>query len=179
MSLEQPHRDWLLLPSLGVLPVPCRLQHEPDRPARFGHLAILSVAWIAAASSLVPSLAQPMLVVLADHFQVSKSHVTILPTLAMIGGGAGLVLLGPLGDVSPLDHDSLCVLTLLSVQLYQRRSLLINQCLFSAILAAAAGFSPDLAALEVFYFFLGLAAQQQRIVTTLAAGEHFSTGLSR
>src|SRR4051812_42529912 len=42
--------------------------------------------------------AQPMLGLLAEHFQASSGAIGLVPTLTQLGYAAGILLLAPLGD---------------------------------------------------------------------------------
>ncbi|KAG7088963.1 hypothetical protein E1B28_012908 [Marasmius oreades] len=83
----------------GVIPIPKRLQYDPQKPPHFG--IVLQVAFGFASTFTVANLyyCQPILIELSKSFQVSYSRISDVPILIQAGYAIGLLLISPLGDL--------------------------------------------------------------------------------
>ncbi|KAG8714920.1 hypothetical protein FRC08_011243 [Ceratobasidium sp. 394] len=94
-----PPKDSIRRFDFGFIPIPSRLRYDPERPFHFG--LALNIFFGLASTLTVGNLyfCQPILVRLAETFQVSNEQVTIIPTLTQAGYATGLLLISPLGDL--------------------------------------------------------------------------------
>lgn len=78
---------------------PKRCRYDPDKPFEFSTPLNLLFAFAGAFTVANLYYSHPILNKLADDFHVSQERVSLIPTLAQAGYGAGLLFLCPLGDL--------------------------------------------------------------------------------
>ena len=78
---------------------PKRCRYDPDKPFEFSLPLNLLFAFAGAFTVANLYYSHPILNKLADDFNVNQERVSLIPTLAQAGYGAGLLLLCPLGDL--------------------------------------------------------------------------------
>ncbi|HZJ54486.1 MAG TPA: MFS transporter, partial [Myxococcaceae bacterium] len=110
---------------------------------------IFAVASGAAAANLY--YAQPLLVDLGVDFHAGPGEAGWVPTLAQVGYALGMLLVVPLGDV------------------VARRPLILRLTALTALLLAAAPFSPSLAVLAGLHLFIGVCTCVPQLLVPLAA----------
>ncbi|KAI5477871.1 major facilitator superfamily protein [Pseudohyphozyma bogoriensis] len=83
----------------GIFPVPRRMRYDPLNPPGFGWG--LNVFFAVSTATMAANLfwAQPILIVLADNFDVPYTEVVNIPTVLQGCYAAGLIFLAPLGDL--------------------------------------------------------------------------------
>ncbi|KAF8527953.1 major facilitator superfamily domain-containing protein [Hysterangium stoloniferum] len=134
----------------GFLPIPQRLRFYEGRPQTFG--VLLQLTFAAATTFTVTNLyyCQPLLITLAQAFNVDHSEVSrlnnITPRYAV-----GLLLVTPLGD------------------LVHRRPLLLFLVLCSASLSIGLAVTKSIVVFEVLSFFVGVATVTPQVLLPLAA----------
>lgn len=94
---------------------------------------------------------QPLLGVLARHFNVSDSDVALVPTLTLIGYALGILFLVPLGDM------------------LERRKLLQVNMIIAGSLCIAISFSPSLAVLAALSLVMGFFNVSGSVIIPFAA----------
>lgn len=110
LLIKQPyHRDF------GFLPIPKSLQWDPENPAEF--TLLLNIIFGLCSTFTVANLyyVQPILIVLAQDFDVSNEAVVNIPTLIQAGYATGLLFITPLGDLVPRRPLLLLVVSICSV----------------------------------------------------------------
>ncbi|KZV72544.1 MFS general substrate transporter [Peniophora sp. CONT] len=128
----------------GFVPVPKRLYHDPARPANFGLFLNIMFGIVSTVVTANLYYSQPLLIELAQSFDVSYESISRVPTLVQGGYGAGLLLLAPMGDLTrrrPLVLASLIAGTGLTVGLAVTRSLIVFEAL--SFLIGMAGIAPN------------------------------------
>ncbi|KAI0056397.1 MFS general substrate transporter [Artomyces pyxidatus] len=135
----------------GFLPIPRRLQYDPEHPAHFG--LVLNVVFGLASTFIVANLyyCQPLLIQFSKSFGVSYDEISRIPTLVQAGYGTGLLLITPLGD------------------LVRRRPLLLLVTFTSASLSICLAVTRSLAVFEAFSFLVGVSSVAPQILIPLAA----------
>lgn len=78
---------------------PKRCRYIPEKPFEFSLPLNLLFAFAGAFTVANLYYSHPILNKLADDFHVSQERVSLIPTLAQAGYGAGLLFLCPLGDL--------------------------------------------------------------------------------
>ncbi|KAJ3543468.1 hypothetical protein NM688_g5853 [Phlebia brevispora] len=135
----------------GFLPIPRRLQYDPDSAPHFGWA--MNILFAIASTFVVANLyyCQPLLLKLSESFNVSYSEVSRIPTLVQSGYAAGLLLVTPLGD------------------LVRRRPLILGLTFCGAALTIGLPITKSVAAFEAISFLVGLASVVPQIMLPLAA----------
>ncbi|KAI0336830.1 MFS general substrate transporter [Cubamyces sp. BRFM 1775] len=135
----------------GFLPIPSRLQYDPEHPAHFG--LAMNVTFGLASTFIVANLyyCQPLLIQFAQSFGVSYQEVSNIPTLVQAGYAIGLLFITPLGD------------------LVRRRPLLLMLNFITASLTIGLAITKNLAAFEVLSFLVGIGSVVPQILMPLAA----------
>ncbi|TCD65169.1 hypothetical protein EIP91_003025 [Steccherinum ochraceum] len=135
----------------GFLPIPARLQHHPDKPHKW--TLTLNIVFGVASTFLVANLyyCQPLLIQLAESFNVTYNEVSRIPTLVQAGYAVGLLFISPLGD------------------LVRRRPLLILLTFLSASLSIGLPLTRSVVAFEVLSFFVGIVTVVPQVLMPLAA----------
>lgn len=135
----------------GFLPIPKRLQYDPDHP--FGFSMTLNVLFAVAITLVVGNLhySPPLLNELAEEFNVSQGVISTVPTLTQVGFALGIMFISPLGDLVRRRQLILCVLTACTVLL---------------VLMAI---SPTVTLFQAFSFLLGLLSVAPQVLIPLAA----------
>lgn len=95
--------------------------------------------------------AQPMLGILADHFQASSAAIGVVPTLTQLGYAAGILLLAPLGDR------------------YDRKTIILWKALALILALALAAAAPRLSVLYLASALIGLSASLAQDLLPAAA----------
>ncbi|KAF4621788.1 hypothetical protein D9613_012204 [Agrocybe pediades] len=136
---------------LGFLPIPARLRYTPGKRFDFGIWMNCGISL--AATFLISNLyyCQPLLIQMADSFNVSYEEVSRVPTLIQTGYAAGLFFICPLGD------------------LVRRRQLILMLVCMTASLTIGLAISKSLLAFEVLCFFIGFTNISPQILVPLAA----------
>lgn len=80
---------------------PKHCRYNPDKPFVFSMSLNLLFAFAGCFTVANLYYSHPILNKLADDFHVSQERVSLIPTLAQAGYGAGLLFLCPLGDLFP------------------------------------------------------------------------------
>lgn len=80
---------------------PKRCRYDPEKPFEFSLPLNLLFGFAGAFTVANLYYSHPILNKLADDFNVSQERVSLIPTLAQTGYGAGLLFLCPLGDLFP------------------------------------------------------------------------------
>lgn len=78
---------------------PKRCRYNPDKPFEFSMPLNLLFGFAGAFTVANLYYSHPILNKLADDFHVNQERVSLIPTLAQAGYGAGLLFLCPLGDL--------------------------------------------------------------------------------
>lgn len=78
---------------------PKRCRYNPENPFKFSMALNLLFGFAGAFTVANLYYSHPILNKLADDFNVSQERVSLIPTLAQAGYGAGLLFLCPLGDI--------------------------------------------------------------------------------
>ena len=78
---------------------PKRCRYNPEKPFEFSLPLNLLFAFAGAFTVANLYYSHPILNKLAEDFNVSQERVSLIPTLAQAGYGAGLLFLCPLGDL--------------------------------------------------------------------------------
>ncbi|WVQ98877.1 hypothetical protein IAU59_006008 [Kwoniella sp. CBS 9459] len=103
----------------GFLPIPKSRRHDPRKKVdvEFGFTWRMNLVFAVAATVSVMNLyyIQPMLVAIANDFNVSHTRISAIPTLAQGGYGVGIVLVSPLGDLVRRRQLVLLLMTLTTV----------------------------------------------------------------
>ncbi|VDB92119.1 unnamed protein product [Peniophora sp. CBMAI 1063] len=135
----------------GLIPIPARLQYDPERPVKFG--LVLNMIFGASSTFVVANLyySQPMLIHLAQSFGVSYDRISRVPTLVQGGYAAGILLVTPLGD------------------LVRRRQLLLLLIIISTLLSVGLAATRSLVAFEILCFFVGVFSCAPQVLVPLAA----------
>ncbi|TFK96574.1 major facilitator superfamily domain-containing protein [Pterulicium gracile] len=135
----------------GFLPIPKRLQHHPNEA--FNFTKTLNILFALAATLLIGNLnySQPLLIQLADEFNVSQGVIASIPTLTQIGYALGVLLISPLGD------------------LVRRRQLLLLVVVLSTFITVLMALAPNVLLFQVLSFFLGLSTVAPQVLIPLAA----------
>ncbi|CDO75002.1 hypothetical protein BN946_scf184965.g4 [Trametes cinnabarina] len=134
-----------------VIPIPARLQYDPDHPAHFG--LAMNVTFGIASTFVVANLyyCQPLLIQFAHAFGVTYQEVSNIPTLVQAGYAIGLLFITPLGD------------------LVRRRELLLLLTFITATLSIGLAITQSLVAFEVLSFLVGIGSVVPQILMPLAA----------
>ncbi|THH04665.1 hypothetical protein EW145_g5358 [Phellinidium pouzarii] len=141
----------------GFLPIPERLQYDSTRPFEFTTVLNITFGFASTFSDYsrlpVANLyyCQPILIQLADAFNVTDGQVSRIPTLVQGGYATGLLLLSPLGD------------------LVRRRPLLLLLVLASGALTVGLAVTQSLVAFEALTFLVGVFTVTPQILIPLAA----------
>ncbi|TCD60323.1 hypothetical protein EIP91_010347 [Steccherinum ochraceum] len=135
----------------GFLPIPKRLQHDPNRP--FKWTLTLNIVFGVASTFFAANLyyCQPLLIELAKSFHVTNAQVSNIPTLLQAGYAVGLLLISPLGD------------------LVRRRPLVLILAFISASFTIGLPLVRSVAAFEALSFLVGMASVVPQILMPLAA----------
>ncbi|KAH9948300.1 major facilitator superfamily domain-containing protein [Amylocystis lapponica] len=135
----------------GFLPIPKRLQYDPEHPAHFGLL--LNVIFGFGSTVVVANLyyCQPLLIELSKSFNVTYDEVSRIPTLIQAGYVIGLLTISPLGD------------------LVRRRPFLLLLVFVSATLTIGLAVTENLVAFEAVSFLVGVNNVVPQVLITLAA----------
>ncbi|KZT69548.1 MFS superfamily [Daedalea quercina L-15889] len=135
----------------GFLPIPPRLRYDSTRPVRVGLL--LNVTFAVSSTFVIANLyyCQPLLIQLADSFQVSYDEVSNIPTLVQVGYAVGILLISTLGD------------------LIRRRPLVLAIVLIAASLSIGLAFTNNLRVFEALSFLVGMFTVVPQILIPLAA----------
>ncbi|KZV71726.1 MFS general substrate transporter [Peniophora sp. CONT] len=133
------------------VPIPKRLHYHPERHVHFGFLlnAVFALATTFVGANLY--YCQPILIQLASAFHTDYDRISRIPTLALAGYGAGLLLVAPLGDLVP------------------RRPLLLGSVFIALTLTIGLCITNSLVAFEVLTFFVGMFSNPPQILIPLAA----------
>ncbi|KAH7913356.1 major facilitator superfamily domain-containing protein [Hygrophoropsis aurantiaca] len=148
----------------GFLIIPNRLRHDPTKPIQFG--LFMNVSFGLGCTLVVANLyyCQPLLVQLSDHFSVSYSEVSKIPTLLQAGYCVGLLLISPLGD------------------LVRRRQLILLLIFLTTCITIGLSLTKNLKVFEILSFFLGVFNVTPQILLPFAADlappEHRSAAVS-
>ncbi|KAF8959133.1 MFS DHA1 transporter [Flammula alnicola] len=136
---------------LFFLPIPRRLQYCSDKPFEFSIWMNWALSF--AATFLISNLyyCQPLLIQMADSFNVSYEDVSKIPTLIQAGYATGLFFICPLGD------------------LVRRRQLLLLLIFITASLTIGLATIRNLLGFQIISFFLGIANVAPQILVPLAA----------
>ncbi|EPQ52972.1 MFS DHA1 protein [Gloeophyllum trabeum ATCC 11539] len=134
----------------GFLPIPPYLRHNPDAPFELSipHTVIFGFA---STFSMNLYYCQPILVQLADEFNVDYVEVSRIPSLLQAGYAVGLTLLSPLGD------------------LIRRRQFLFLLMIASASLSIGLAITRSLVAFETISFFVAVFSVTPQILIPLTA----------
>ncbi|WRT67277.1 uncharacterized protein IL334_004244 [Kwoniella shivajii] len=137
-----PHHKSIRKRDFGFLPIPKNRRHDPYKKVdeEFGFTWKMNAVFALAATVSVMNLyyIQPMLVAIADDFNVSHSRISSIPTLVQGGYGVGIVLVSPLGD------------------LVRRRQLVLLLITLTTFLSIALALAPNVATLEGVSFIVGI-----------------------
>ncbi|KAF9462861.1 major facilitator superfamily domain-containing protein [Collybia nuda] len=135
----------------GLVPIPRRLRHDPSKPFHFG--IVMNVAFGFASTFTVANLyyCQPLLIQLAESFDVSYSQVSNIPTLVQAGYAVGLLFICPLGD------------------LVRRRPLILALVTGSTTLSIGLAITPSLPAFSALTFLVGALSITPMVLLPLAA----------
>ncbi|KAJ7258787.1 major facilitator superfamily domain-containing protein [Mycena haematopus] len=135
----------------GFLPIPQRLQYNPEKPFKFGLL--LNMLFGFASTFMVANLyyCQPLLIQFSESFDVNYNRVARIPTLLQGGYATGLLLISPLGD------------------LVRRRQLILCLAVLAGSLTIGLAITRNLVAFEVLNFFIGVVSGVPQIMIPLAA----------
>ncbi|KAF9259070.1 MFS general substrate transporter [Marasmius fiardii PR-910] len=98
--VEEIHTERQNTKDFGLIPIPKRLRYDPQRPFHFG--IALQVLFGLATTFIVANLfyCQPILIELAESFEVSYSRIAEYDSTIFFGFYAiGLLLISPLGDL--------------------------------------------------------------------------------
>ncbi|KAJ7258786.1 major facilitator superfamily domain-containing protein [Mycena haematopus] len=135
----------------GFLPIPRRLQYDPQKPFHFGLL--LNVLFGFASTFIVANLyyCQPLLIQFSESFDVDYNGVSRIPTLLQAGYATGILLISPLGD------------------LVRRRQLILCLAVLSGSLTIGLAITRSFVVFEVLNFFIGVISVTPQIMIPLAA----------
>ncbi|KII86487.1 hypothetical protein PLICRDRAFT_56185 [Plicaturopsis crispa FD-325 SS-3] len=135
----------------GFIPIPPRLRYDKEKPFHFG--LVLNVSFGFASTFTVANLyyCQPLLIQLAESFNVSYGEVSRIPTLVQAGYATGLLLISPLGD------------------LVRRRQLVMALVAISASLTIPLAVTTNLVVFEALSFLVGVATVTPQVLLPLAA----------
>ncbi|KAI8969423.1 major facilitator superfamily domain-containing protein [Trametes punicea] len=154
--VEQAHKDGAVAATtklrrdFGFIPIPRRLQYDPEHPAHFG--LAMNVTFGIASTFVVANLyyCQPLLIQFANAFGVTYQEVSNIPTLVQAGYAVGLLFITPLGD------------------LVRRRQLLLLLTFITASLSIGLAITKSLVAFELLSFLVGIASVAPQILMPLA-----------
>ncbi|KAK4055092.1 hypothetical protein OIV83_000372 [Microbotryomycetes sp. JL201] len=134
----------------AFLPIPKRLQYDPDRDIDFN--PVLNVVFGFCSTFTVANLyyVHPILVYLSRDFNVSYSSVVNIPTLIQVGYLLGLLFLCPTGD------------------LVRRRPLLLLLVFATSSLTLILALVQRLVAFQVLSFFIGIFSVTPQILLPLS-----------
>ncbi|VDC02291.1 unnamed protein product [Peniophora sp. CBMAI 1063] len=134
-----------------VVPIPRRLRYHPDRHVHFGFIlnAVFALATTFVGANMYYS--QPILIQLSLAFGTDYNRISQIPTLALAGYGAGLLLIAPLSDLVP------------------RRPLLLGSVFIALTLTIGLCITNSLVAFEVLTFFVGMFSNPPQILIPLVA----------
>ena len=141
-------------PSAVPSPAPPEPPASPSPPAvPVRSLRLISVTLAIACGAAVANLyyAQPLLVLIADSFDVSSSTATFVVTATQIGYALGLALLLPLGD------------------LLENRRLVTRTLVLTALALTGAAFAPNLGVFLAASVLIGVTSVVAQILVPLAA----------
>ncbi|KIR59883.1 membrane protein [Cryptococcus bacillisporus CA1873] len=100
---HDPDRQQIRKLDFGFLPIPPNRRHHPSKKvgdeSEFTWRLNLLFACAATVSVMNLYYIQPMLVAVADSFEVSHDAVSRIPILAQGGYGCGILFISPLGDL--------------------------------------------------------------------------------
>ncbi|KAG1729029.1 major facilitator superfamily domain-containing protein [Suillus lakei] len=135
----------------GLIPIPKRLQYNPNKPFHFGIL--LNVSFGFASTFIVANLyyCQPLLIEFSKSFDVTYEEVSRIPTLVQAGYLVGLLLISPLGD------------------LVRRRQLVLMLVVISTTLTIGLAVTKNLRVFEALSFLIGAVTVTPQILMPLAA----------
>ncbi|KAI0090869.1 major facilitator superfamily domain-containing protein [Irpex rosettiformis] len=133
------------------LPIPSRLQYDPDKPPPWG--MYLNIIFASATTIFVANLyyCQPILIQLSQSLNVSYNQVSNVPTLIQAGYATGLLLIAPLGD------------------LVLRRPLVLLLCFATTALTFGLAFTTGFIVFEVISFILGVVTCVSQVLAPLTA----------
>lgn len=136
---------------LFFIPIPRRLQWDPEQPPKF--TLLLNAVFGFSATFTVANLYYPqsILIQMADAFNVPYSRVTNVPTLLQASYAVGLLLICPLGD------------------LVRRRQLLLLLVMCSSVCSLILALVPHIVPFEALSFLLGLVSVTPQVLLPLAA----------
>ncbi|KIM36582.1 hypothetical protein M413DRAFT_424725 [Hebeloma cylindrosporum] len=136
---------------LFCLPIPRRLRSNSDKQIESGIWMNCGIGL--AASFLISNLyyCQPLLIQMAQTFDVSYEEVSKIPTLLQTGYAVGIFFISPLGD------------------LIRRRQLLLLLIFATASLTIGLAISTNLLTFQILSFFIGLTNTSAQILAPLAA----------
>ncbi|KIY43089.1 MFS general substrate transporter [Fistulina hepatica ATCC 64428] len=135
----------------GFLPIPKRLQYDPDKPFKFTLFMNLSFAFSSTFTVANLYYCQPLLIQLSKSFNVSYNEVSNIATLVQSGYAGGLLFISPLGD------------------LVRRRQLILILIFISSGLTIGLSITKNLIVFEVLTFLIGFATVTPQILLPLAA----------
>ncbi|CAL1706610.1 unnamed protein product [Somion occarium] len=135
----------------GIIPIPKRLQHDPKNPHQW--TLLLNIVFGLSSTFIVSNLyyCQPLLIQLAESFEVSHDEVSRIPTLVQTGYAVGLLFISPLGDLVP------------------RRSLILLLTAGAASLSIGLPLTQSVTTFEVLEFLVGIFTVVPQILMPLAA----------
>ncbi|KIP09416.1 hypothetical protein PHLGIDRAFT_67636 [Phlebiopsis gigantea 11061_1 CR5-6] len=133
------------------IPVPKYLRHNPKEQVRFS--LWLNVLFAFATTFIVANMfwCQPILIELADAFNVSFEKISNVPTVLQAGYATGMLLIAPLGD------------------LVRRRPLVLLLSFTACALTFGVAFTNSFVTFQVISFFVGVATCVPQILIPLAA----------
>ncbi|GAA5933007.1 MFS transporter [Sporobolomyces koalae] len=134
----------------GFLPIPrrCRQSAEPFRFTLALNLLLSATSCFTVANIYYP---QPILVQLAEQFNVTYDEITLVPSLLQAGYLVGLLLLTPLGDLVP------------------RRPLLLALVFLTSTLSLGQATVTSFAGFKALAFVVGLFTVTPQVVNPLTA----------
>ncbi|KAG7088949.1 hypothetical protein E1B28_012894 [Marasmius oreades] len=135
----------------GFIPIPKRLRYDPKRPFHFG--IALQVVFGFTSTFIVANLyyCQPILIDLAQSFEVSYSRISEIPILVQAGYATGLLFISPLGD------------------LVRRRQLILILVILSTSLTIGLAVTTQVEVFIALSFLIGVASVVSPLLITLAA----------
>ncbi|WVF72050.1 hypothetical protein IAT40_006862 [Kwoniella sp. CBS 6097] len=119
--ISHPPHDEIKIRKLdfGFLPIPKNRRHDPRKKpdVEFGFTWRMNLVFAVAATVSVMNLyyIQPMLVAIANDFDVSHTRISSIPTLAQGGYGVGILIISPLGDLVRRRQLVLLLMTLTTI----------------------------------------------------------------
>ncbi|GJE91482.1 MFS general substrate transporter [Phanerochaete sordida] len=134
-----------------MLPIPRRLRYDPSKPPELTLTLNLIFAAITAIYVSTLYYCQPILIQLAESYDVSDSRVSTIPTLMQSGYATGLLLIAPLGDIVP------------------RRPLILLLSVATSALMLASAATTNFVAFEVLSVLAGVVSCVSQVLAPLTA----------